>query len=180
MRFSFRRPSLRKRISARTSVKRYVRHSLGLKAPRGWGWLTNPKRAAYNRMYSRTTVGLGKGCLLMMLMVIVPVIMAVARWASQDENTSKDCSANSMLSTTGAIKSAVSDDDSDFARAANARATQPQKLRTHPAINPGPAAPRSCTLAATRCGTPHKVALRPFPADGTTRPAAAVKLSRGR
>jgi hypothetical protein len=38
-------------------VKRYVRNSLGLKAPRGWGWLTNPKKAAYNRVYNRTTVG---------------------------------------------------------------------------------------------------------------------------
>lgn len=40
-----------KRIAARTSVKRYVRHSLGLKAPRGWGWLTNPKKASYNQEY---------------------------------------------------------------------------------------------------------------------------------
>ncbi|HEX7807946.1 MAG TPA: hypothetical protein VF608_04470 [Thermoanaerobaculia bacterium] len=57
MKFGFRTPSLRKRIAARTSLKRYVRHSLGFKAPRGWGWLTNPKRAAYNRVYNRTTVG---------------------------------------------------------------------------------------------------------------------------
>ena len=57
MKFGIRRPSLRKRIAARTSLKRVVRHSFGLKAPRGWGWLTNPKRAAYNRVYSRTTVG---------------------------------------------------------------------------------------------------------------------------
>ncbi|TMA61269.1 MAG: hypothetical protein E6J80_00650 [Deltaproteobacteria bacterium] len=42
----------------RTSLKRYVRHSLGLKAPRGWGWLTNPKKAAYNRIYRRTTFGI--------------------------------------------------------------------------------------------------------------------------
>lgn len=46
MRFGFRRPSLRKRIAARTSWRRYVRDSLGLKAPRAWGWLTNPRRAA--------------------------------------------------------------------------------------------------------------------------------------
>jgi hypothetical protein len=59
-RFGFRVPSLRKRISARTSLKRYVRNSLGLKAPRGWGWLTNPRRAAYNRVYNRTT----RGCLV--------------------------------------------------------------------------------------------------------------------
>ena len=57
MKFGFRKPSLTKRIAARTSWKRVVRHSLGLKAPRGWGWLTNPKRAAYNRIYNRTTVG---------------------------------------------------------------------------------------------------------------------------
>lgn len=55
MKFGVRKPSLRKSFAARTSVKRAVRHSLGLKAPRGWGWLTNPKRAAYNRVYSRST-----------------------------------------------------------------------------------------------------------------------------
>ena len=57
MKFGLRTPSLKKRIAARTSWKRYVRHSMGLKAPRGWGWLTNPKKAAYNRVYHRTTVG---------------------------------------------------------------------------------------------------------------------------
>jgi hypothetical protein len=59
MKFGFRVPSINKRIAARTSVKRYVRHSLGFKAPKGWGWLTNPKKAAYNRVYSRTTFGIG-------------------------------------------------------------------------------------------------------------------------
>ena len=60
VRFGFRVPSLTKRISARTSLKRYVRNNLGLKAPRGWGWLTNPRKAAYNRVYNRTT----RGCLV--------------------------------------------------------------------------------------------------------------------
>lgn len=55
MKFGFRTPSLKKRIAARTSWKRIVRHSMGLKAPRGYGWLTNPKKAAYNRIYSRVT-----------------------------------------------------------------------------------------------------------------------------
>ena len=58
MKFGIRTPSLRKSIAARTSVKRFVRHSLGVKAPRGYGWITNPKRAAYNRVYNRTSVGL--------------------------------------------------------------------------------------------------------------------------
>ena len=57
MKFGLRRPSLRKRIAARTSFKRYIRHSLKVKAPRGW--VTNPRRAAYNRLYQRTTFGVG-------------------------------------------------------------------------------------------------------------------------
>jgi hypothetical protein len=56
MKFGVRRPSLRKSLAARVSWKRAVRHRLGLKAPRGWGWATNPKRAAYNRVYKRTTI----------------------------------------------------------------------------------------------------------------------------
>ena len=61
MAFGLRVPSLKKRIAARTSPARWVRHSLGVKAPRGWGWLTNPRKAAYNRVYNRTTFGL-RGC----------------------------------------------------------------------------------------------------------------------
>lgn len=66
VRFGFRVPSLKKRISARTSVKRYVRNSLGLKAPRGWGWGTNPKKAAYNWVYNRTT----RGCLVLVVAMV--------------------------------------------------------------------------------------------------------------
>ncbi len=59
VRFGLRIPSLRKRIAARLSVKRYIRQNLGLKAPRGFGWITNPRRALYNRIYYRTTRGCG-------------------------------------------------------------------------------------------------------------------------
>ncbi len=62
VRFGFRVPSLRKRISARTSLKRYARNNLGLRAPRGWGWITNPRKAAYNRVYNSTT----RGCLVVL------------------------------------------------------------------------------------------------------------------
>jgi len=55
MKIGLRRPSFRGRIVARTSWKRAVRHRLGLKAPRGLGWVTNPRRAAYNRVYCRVT-----------------------------------------------------------------------------------------------------------------------------
>jgi hypothetical protein len=56
MKWGIRKPSFRKRLAARTSVPRFVRHSLGFKAPRGYGWLTSPRRAAYNRVYNRTTI----------------------------------------------------------------------------------------------------------------------------
>ena len=73
MKIGIRIPSLTKRIAARTSWKRIVRNQMGLKAPRGWGWLTNPRKAAYNRVYNRTTIDLFQlgrhsrkaGCLVM-------------------------------------------------------------------------------------------------------------------
>jgi hypothetical protein len=75
MKWGIRKPSLRKRIAARTSARRYVRHSLGLKAPRGFGWVTNPRRAAYNRIYNRTTV---KADNLIVLAVVG--ILALIAW----------------------------------------------------------------------------------------------------
>lgn len=55
MKFGMRKPSLKKRISARTSLKRQIVHRAGLKMPRGYGWLRNPKKYAYNKVYNRTT-----------------------------------------------------------------------------------------------------------------------------
>jgi hypothetical protein len=55
MKIGFRTPSLNKRISAKLSIKRYIRHSIGLKVPRGFGWLTNPKKALYNRIYNKVS-----------------------------------------------------------------------------------------------------------------------------
>jgi hypothetical protein len=86
MKFGFRKFSLKKRISARTSWKRYARHSLGLKAPRGWGWLTNPKKAAYNRTTIdplKLLLGGGRrrrsssaGCLVMLILFIAVIVAA--------------------------------------------------------------------------------------------------------
>lgn len=55
MKFGMRKPSLSTIVAARTSGKRALKNALGLRAPRGYGWLTNPKRAAYSRVYDRTT-----------------------------------------------------------------------------------------------------------------------------
>ena len=48
MKFGFRTPSLKKRISARTSIKRQIVQRAGLKMPRGYGWVRNPKKYVYN------------------------------------------------------------------------------------------------------------------------------------
>ena len=56
--FHVRKSSLKGRIAARTSIKRMIRTKT--RAPRGWGWLTNPKKASYNRLYTRRTVSIGR------------------------------------------------------------------------------------------------------------------------
>jgi hypothetical protein len=50
-----RKPSLKRRISARTSIKRQVVHRAGIKMPRGYGWVRNPKKYVYNKVYNRTS-----------------------------------------------------------------------------------------------------------------------------
>lgn len=61
MKIGMRKPSVRKSISARTTgrLKRQVKRALipGY-GKRGMGWL-HPRRAVYNRVYSRTTFGIG-------------------------------------------------------------------------------------------------------------------------
>ena len=55
---NIRKPRLKKSLAARTSAKRMIKNSLGLKAPRGYGWITNPKKYAYNKVYNRTSVSI--------------------------------------------------------------------------------------------------------------------------
>ena len=56
MKFGIRTPSLRRSISARTSgrlkrsVKRAIIPGYGKK---GMGWIKNPKKAAYNKIYNK-------------------------------------------------------------------------------------------------------------------------------
>jgi len=45
---------------------------LGFKAPRGYGWLTNPKKAAYNRVHNRTTRR--TGCVIPLLVGAAGVV----------------------------------------------------------------------------------------------------------
>lgn len=62
MKFGFRTPSIKRSISARTTgrakraIKRAIIAGYGRK---GMGLLTNPKKSIYNRVYRKTTFGLG-------------------------------------------------------------------------------------------------------------------------
>lgn len=61
MKFGLRTPSLKKSISARTTgrAKRAVKKALipGY-GKKGMGWLKNPKKAAYNKIYNKTSFSL--------------------------------------------------------------------------------------------------------------------------
>ena len=71
MKFGFRTPSLRKRISTRTSPKRFLRHNLGMKVPKGYGVFTNPKKAIYNKVYNKTS----RGCILGLIPFFISIFL---------------------------------------------------------------------------------------------------------
>ncbi|MCI5808119.1 MAG: hypothetical protein SOZ06_06265 [Candidatus Faecenecus gallistercoris] len=61
MKIGFRKPSLKKSIKARTTgkIKRaFKKSSNPFYGKRGMGLLKNPKKAIYNKVYSKTTVGI--------------------------------------------------------------------------------------------------------------------------
>ncbi len=60
MKFGMRKPSFKKRLGARTSVKRQIVHRGKVKMPKGYGWLRNPKKYAYNKVYNKTSFDLFK------------------------------------------------------------------------------------------------------------------------
>ncbi len=60
MKFGIRTPSIKKSIAARTSIKRNVIHRTGLKMPKETGYIRDPKKYAYNKVYKRTTFDLFK------------------------------------------------------------------------------------------------------------------------
>lgn len=81
MKMGMRKPSIKKSISARTtgrmkrSVKRALIPGYGRK---GMGWIKNPRKAAYNKIYRKATFGGlsgGAGCLMPILMIMFLLIM---------------------------------------------------------------------------------------------------------
>jgi len=61
MKFGLRKPSLKRSIAARTTgrAKRAIKKALipGY-GKKGMGWIRDPKRAAYNKVYRKTTFSL--------------------------------------------------------------------------------------------------------------------------
>ena len=60
MKYGVRKPNVKKSIKARTTgkVKRQVKKAVNpLYGKKGMGIVNDPKKAAYNAIYSRTTVG---------------------------------------------------------------------------------------------------------------------------
>ena len=50
---------------------------LGLHAPRGAGWITNPRKAAYNRVYNRTSKSCCGLFILIPLAIFIPLTIKV-------------------------------------------------------------------------------------------------------
>lgn len=58
MKFGPRKPSLKKSIKARTTgrAKRKIKSAINpYYGKKGMGWVRNPKKAAYNKVYRKTT-----------------------------------------------------------------------------------------------------------------------------
>ena len=62
MKFRIRKPSLKRSFKARTTgkAKRRIKKALipGY-GKKGMGWIKSPKKATYNKVYRKTSIGLG-------------------------------------------------------------------------------------------------------------------------
>ena len=62
MKMGVRKPSLKKSFKARTTgkMKRKLKKSINpLYGKKGMGWVNNSKKAMYNKVYNKTTIGVG-------------------------------------------------------------------------------------------------------------------------
>ena len=61
MKYGMCKPSIKRSVNARTTsrIKRSVKKSINpLYGKKGMGWIKNPKRAAYNKIYKKTSFSL--------------------------------------------------------------------------------------------------------------------------
>lgn len=80
MKFGPRKPNLKKRVRARTTgkLKRKVKKSVNpLYGKKGMGWVRDPKRAAYNKVYNKTTFDATKGCGCIVPIAIIVSLLSV-------------------------------------------------------------------------------------------------------
>lgn len=91
MKVGVRKPSIKKSIKARTTgkAKRAVKSAVNpLYGKKGMGWINDPKKAAYNKVYNKTSVGVkdivkatssnngcGAGCLTYTIMIITIFVL---------------------------------------------------------------------------------------------------------
>lgn len=63
MKFGIRKPNIKKSIKARTTgrLKRKLKSSVNpLYGKKGMGWIRDPKKAVYNKVYNKTTFDIFK------------------------------------------------------------------------------------------------------------------------
>ena len=86
MKVGMRTPNLKKRVSSRTTgaINRKVKRSTSpYYGQKGIGWVKDPKRAAYNKLYNKITFGFGPdegclfgcGCISIVAFIIMMVFM---------------------------------------------------------------------------------------------------------
>ena len=86
MKLGPRTPNVKKRVSARTTgaIKRKIKTGTSpLYGKKGVGWVKDPKRAAYNKLYNKTTFVFGTdngclfgcGCVSIIIFIVMMVFM---------------------------------------------------------------------------------------------------------
>lgn len=93
MKTGYRKPNIKKSLSARTSgqVKRTAKRAASpLYGKEGMGWVNNPKKAVYNKVYNKTTKSvfdddssagcIGCGCIGLVLIGLYIVISMITSY----------------------------------------------------------------------------------------------------
>lgn len=86
MKIGPRTPNIKKRVSSRTTgaINRKVKRATSpLYGQKGIGWVKDPKRAAYNKVYNQTTTDFdlaegcsyGCGCVSIIIFIVMMVIL---------------------------------------------------------------------------------------------------------
>ena len=82
MKYGMRTPNINKRISARTTgkIKRTMNKAVNpLYGKKGMGFINNPSKAIYNKVYNKTTISVDKiingifGAILMLIIIFFAV-----------------------------------------------------------------------------------------------------------